>query len=294
VEAILWAGLIPVFADCLPDTLNLDPQDVKRKIKNETSAILATHIYGNPVNIEGLEELARSSGIKLFIDAAHGFGARYKGQAVGGFGNAEVMSLSPTKLLIAAEGGVVTTNDGDLATHLRWARNYGDPGNYDCQILGLNARMSEFHASLALAGLKGLEQRVTRRNEIAGIYTETLGMLPGVRFQTVSDGDRSSRKDFALFIDESEFGLSRDVLALALEAENIGTRNYYHPPVHEQTFLKAYPHRAEGLEITSRISRQALCVPVYSLLTDGDIGNICQAIIGIHRYAQEIESVSTS
>ena len=294
VEAVLWAGLIPVFADCCEDTINLDPEDVKRKITGKTCAILATHVFGNPADIEALEKISRDAGVRLFFDAAHGFGASHRGNPVGSFGDAESFSLSPTKLLIAAEGGLVTTNDDELAVRLRWARNYGDPGDYDCRMLGLSARMSEFHAALALTGMDGLADRVDRRNEIAALYFENLGGIPGIRFQEIAEYDYSTYKDFTLVIDESEFGLTRDGLAQALYAENIITKKYFYPPVHEQQFMSQYAHRAEHLHNTDTISRKVLSLPIYSLLKDAEILKICKAVHRIHLNAREIGQVCDS
>ncbi len=290
VEATLWAGLVPVFADCLPDTINLDPEDVKRKITDSTCAILGTHVFGNPTDIEALEDIARSAGIHLFFDAAHGFGSLHRGKAIGSFGDAESFSLSPTKLLIAAEGGLVTTNDDELATRLRWGRNYGDPGNYDCQLLGLNARMSEFHATIALASFAGVDERVARRNELAATYRARLGDLPGVSFQEIAEYDRTTCKDFTLVIEESEFGLSRDALSKAMDAENIATKKYFYPPVHQQKFMQAYPHRADGLESTLKISEQVLSLPIYARLSDEEVGKICDAIRRVHHHVREVVS----
>jgi len=159
-HAVAWNGLRPVFADIRPDDLLLDPGAVARSAGVRTSAILATHTYGTPCDVETLGRLARDNGIRLFFDAAHAFGSR-RGQAmVGGFGDAEVFSLSPTKVLIAGEGGIIATNDDSLAERCRVGRDYGNPGDYDTRFIGLNARMSELHAATALASFEDLEERI--------------------------------------------------------------------------------------------------------------------------------------
>jgi dTDP-4-amino-4,6-dideoxygalactose transaminase len=294
VGALLWAGLEPVFADCRLDTFNVDPEDVERKISTRTSAILATHVFGNPADVDALEQIASSHGIKLFFDAAHGFGSLRDGRPVGSFGDGEIFSLSPTKLLIAAEGGIVVTKHPELATRIRWGRNYGNPGDYDCQLLGLSARMSELHAALALAGLEGVDDRVARRNRLAARYREELGQLPGISFQTVRNTDRSTYKDFTVAIDEEAFGLSRDIVAVALDAENVATRKYFFPPVHEQRFVGSYPHRADGLGVTETLSRRVLSLPMYSLLSEQELEKICEAIARIHHHAPAVRSACAS
>src|SRR5882762_7292566 len=140
-HAVLWNGLRPVFADCDEETWNVDPIDVERKITKRTSAILVVHLYGNPCEVEALQSLASRHHLKLIFDAAHGLGSLHRDRPLGGFGDAEVFSLSPTKLLVAGEGGLVTTNDATLAKTIRAMRNYGDLGAYDPTWLGMNARM---------------------------------------------------------------------------------------------------------------------------------------------------------
>ncbi len=165
-HAVQWNGLRPVFADVDPRTLTLAPASVERAVGMHTSAILATHIYGTPCDVEGLRAVARENGLRLFFDAAHAFGSEHGGTKVGGFGDAEVFSLSPTKVVVAAEGGLIATNDDLLAERCRIGRDYGNPGDYDCAFVGLNARMSELHAATALASLSDLDERLAERNRL--------------------------------------------------------------------------------------------------------------------------------
>jgi dTDP-4-amino-4,6-dideoxygalactose transaminase len=171
-HATRWNNLTPVFADCDPNTWNVTPAEIERKITPKTSAILAVHLYGNPCDHQAIEQLATRRGLKLIFDAAHGFGSERRGRPVGSFGDAEVFSMSPTKLLVAGEGGLVTTNDAKLAEAIRFMRNYGDLGAYNPAWLGLNARMPEFNATLALAGLPLVDEKIKRRNAVANMYTE--------------------------------------------------------------------------------------------------------------------------
>src|SRR5205085_10658595 len=148
--------------------------------------------------------------LKLIFDAAHAFGSRYGGVPVGRFGDAEVFSLTPTKTLVCGEGGLVTTSDALLARRLRALRNYGDDGSYDCEILGLNARMSEFQAALGLAGLDAIDEKVRRHNAIAAMYTSGLSSIPGVGFQAVRENNLSTCKDYSIHVSAETFGATRD------------------------------------------------------------------------------------
>ncbi|MCX7608603.1 MAG: DegT/DnrJ/EryC1/StrS family aminotransferase [Anaerolineales bacterium] len=170
VSALVWAGLKPVFADVDAQTFNLDPAAAEAAITPQTTAIVAVHQFGNPADIEGLQEVARRHNLKLIFDAAHGAGALYRGEPVGKQGDAQIFSLSPTKLLITGEGGIVATNDDDLAAKVRIGREYGNDGNYDSAFAGLNARMPELSALLGLHSLKRLEEAARHRNELSLIH----------------------------------------------------------------------------------------------------------------------------
>ena len=290
VSALSWARLRPVFADVDVDTTNLDPAAAEAVITPRTSAIVAVHNFGNPADIEALQEIARRHGLKLIFDAAHGFGALYQGVPVGPQGDAQVYSLSPTKLLIAGEGGIVATNNDELAEYVRIGREYGNSGHYDSAFAGLNARMSEFHALLGLHSLQGLETAVRRRNHLVTLYQEQLAHLPGIDFQQVRPGNRCSYKDLSVTVDEEAFGLSREHLAQALASENIDTRKYYEPPVHRQTAYRAFAPPPDTLTSTNILAARSLSLPLWSHMEDTMVLRICHAIQRIHTCAEDVTS----
>jgi dTDP-4-amino-4,6-dideoxygalactose transaminase len=285
-HSVLWNGLKPVFADCDPDTFCIDPHAIKAKLSPNTAAILAVHLFGNPASVVELQKIASDLNIPLICDAAHAFGSRISSKLVGTFGAAEVFSFSPTKLLVAGEGGMVATRDADLARALRAARNYGDSGNYDPELAGLNARMSEFHAALALRGLDGLEARIKGRNQIRLHYERRLDAIPGFRFQRIRPGSRSACKDFAVLVDEAAFGNSRDWLVDALERENIQVRRYFWPPVHRQKLYRDIWDK-RPLPVTENISDSILNLPIYSTLSDETVDKVCDAVLRCHGFAKK-------
>jgi dTDP-4-amino-4,6-dideoxygalactose transaminase len=284
-HAVLWNGLTPVFADCDAKMFCIAPQGVRAQVSSRTAAILAVHLFGNPAAVRELEEIAEELEIPLVFDAAHAFGSSSRGKRIGGFGTAEVFSFSPTKLVVAGEGGLVATRDAELAQRLRAARNYGDAGNYDPEILGVNARMSEINAAMALHGLAGLDARIEQRNKIRSRYERKLRDVGGIRFQEVSEGGRSTFKDFSVIVDEKEFGHSRDWLVELLHRENIGARKYFSPPVHRQ---KLYSAMWDGrtLPVTDLVSDGVVSLPIYSSLTDESVDKVCEVI----RRAQGLEN----
>jgi dTDP-4-amino-4,6-dideoxygalactose transaminase len=276
-HAAVWNGLTPVFADCDARTFCVAPHAVRAQVSSRTAAILAVHLFGNPAAVLELGEIAAELQVPLLFDAAHALGSSTGGRRIGGFGTAEVFSFSPTKLVVAGEGGLIATRDAGLAEKLRAARNYGDAGNYDPEILGVNARMSEMHAAMALRGLAGLDGRIERRNEIRTRYERNLEDVAGLRFQWVSEGGHSTFKDFSVIVDEKEFGHSRDWLLELLRLENIGARKYFWPPVHRQ---KLYRAQWDGrpLPVTDLVSNGVVSLPIYSSLADESVDKVCEVI----------------
>ena len=288
-HSLLWNNLTPIFVDSREDTFNIDERRIEELITRKTSAILAVYLYGDPPDVEKLQRIADRHGLKLIFDSAHAFGSRFKGAMAGRFGDAEVFSLSPTKLLISGEGGIVATNDKTLADRLKVARNYGDSGNYDCAFNGLNARMAEFNAILGIEGLKILDKKIKCRNRIAQLYTDFFKNYKGISFQKIEKGNLSTFKDYSIIIDPVMLGIDRDAVAIALEKENIITKKYFYPPVHMQ---KVYsPYNKISLPIAERLSDRVLSIPIYCSLSSKTIKKICHAFSRIFKHKEEIKEI---
>ena len=283
-HAAVWNGLAPVFADIDPASLTLSAEAAARVMTDRTTAIVATHLYGAPCDTDALEQLARERGVRLFFDAAHAFGSLRDGVPVGRFGHAEVFSLSPTKLLVAGEGGMIATNDDELAERCRIGRDYGNPGDYDCRFTGLNARMSEIHAAIGLASLATLDERIGRRNDLAAAYRDALQDVPGVSFPLLREVDRSTFKDFTLLIEPAEFGPDASELAQALDREGIDTRRYYAPPVHATHAYRAWDPGPGALPNTESAAARCLTLPMWEGMRDEDPLRVAAAIGRIHAH----------
>ena len=283
-HAVAWNQLRPAFADVDRATLTLSPAAAVAATGVRASAILATHTFGTPCDVEGLTRAASSNGIRLFFDAAHAFGSRRGGTPVGRFGDAEVFSLSPTKVLVAAGGGLIATHDDLLAERCRMGRDYANPGDYDCRFVGLNARMSEIHAAIALASLEGLDERIDRRNQLAAWYREALSEVPGVSFPEVPKGDRTTYKDFTVLVEPDQFGIDAGKLARALAAEGIQTRRYYTPPVHAMQAYRSLAGTNGGLPATEWASARVITLPLWGSMTEDHIWGVVSAIARINRF----------
>jgi dTDP-4-amino-4,6-dideoxygalactose transaminase len=287
-HAVSWNGLRPAFADIDPETLTLSATAASRATGMRTSAIVATHTYGTPADVDGLIEAARQSGVRLFFDAAHAFGSRHADRPIGGFGDAEVFSMTPTKPLVAGEGGIVATNDDELAARVRRLRDYGKEDDYDVRVIGLNARLSELHGAVALASLRGLDERIEQRNELANGYRRALSEVPGISFPSVRPGDISTYKDLTILIDRDAMRLDARTLAEALAAEGVETRRYYAPPVHHTTAYRAVANGIR-LPVTEEAAGRVLTLPLWVGMTIGDVERVAEAIerirLGINRSA---------
>lgn len=288
VSSLVWAGVQPVFADINYETGNLDPAAAAAAITPRTSAIVAIHNSGNPADIAELQDLAERNNLALIFDAAHAFGSFYKREAVGAQGDAHVFSLTPTKLVVAGEGGIIATNDDQMAARVRVLREYGNPGDYNSQVAGVNGRMPEFSGLMGTYSLAKLATAVCHRNHLATLYRERLGKLPGISFQLVRDGNRNSYKDFSIIVDEDAFGLTRDELVTVLQAENIDTRNYFDPPVHRQVAYRKYAPANACLQNTDRLSAGIIDLPIWSHMDDGVVSGICAAIEKAHELSSQI------
>lgn len=285
-HAARWAGAVPRFAECDTATCQLDVDDAARRLDG-ASVLVGTHVFGAPCTPEAVEELGRAHGTAVVFDAAHGFGARRDGRAIGTFGDAEVFSLSPTKPMTSGEGGLVAVRDEALAERIRLGVDYGNPGDYDTRFAGLNARMSELHAAVGLESLGELDGHLATRRELADRYRKELAGIAGVTPQDVDVRDLSTYKDFTVVVDDTEYGLGRDALAVALRAEGIDTRPYFFPPVHRQRAYADLP--AVELPATDWVAHRVISLPLWRDMPPAAIDTIAEVLDRLGAQAGDVQ-----
>jgi dTDP-4-amino-4,6-dideoxygalactose transaminase len=285
-NAAYWNRCPITFADIDSESFDLSPEHVAELISERTGAILPVHVFGNPCRIDEIQAVAHRYGVTVVYDAAQAFGSRSNGVKLGGSGLFEVFSGSATKHFTSMEGGYVATNDRRLAETLRLTRNYGVLPNYDCVMPGLNARMPEINAVVGRTLLPHIEEFVEQRNQHAAAYKELLGELPGVQFQQITPGSRSSYNYFGMVIDPTEFGLTNRELASALKAEHIGTKVYFHPPIHQQQAYRS-PDRP-ALPNTEHLADRILCLPMYNAMSAALLEQIAASVSRIQRHHREV------
>lgn len=292
-HAVVWAGGQVDFVDVERDSATIDPRDVERLVEG-AAAVSATHVYGTPCDVEDLQKLADGAKVPIVYDAAHALGSARAGTPIGGFGIAEVFSLSPTKVVVAGEGGLVATNDDALAEAVRLGRDYGNPGDYDCRFPGLNARLSELHAAVALSSLGGLDARIEHRNELVRTFAAAVAGVPGLRIATVARRDRSTYKDLTVVLDRDEFGVGGAAAQVALRAEGIDSRRYYDPPIHRQ---QAYAGRwlsPRPLPVTDDLAAAVVTPPLWSHMDVATVRRVADVFVRIHEHADEVRAVAES
>lgn len=277
-DAVLWNGLKLKFVDIDPETWTIDPDKIEENITENTSAICGTHIFGNPCDIEKLQQIAEDNNLKLYFDAAHALGSKYHNEYIGNFGNAEIFNLNPSTSNFVGEGGIVTTNDDDLKDYLLAGRNYGDENELSSRFPAFNARMSEFNAVLANYSLQNIEKNIRSRNGVVTKYRNVLGNIPGISFQKITEHSRSAYNNFAISINPDEFGMTRDELSDKLSEVNIETIKRYYPPVHIQQAYSEHAQSETDLQVTDKLSEHVLSLPIWSQMSSNLAGKVCTNI----------------
>lgn len=269
-NSVALTGATPVFVDIEPETFSLDPEAVAAAITPKTKGILPVHLYGHPARMRELEVLAADRGVALYEDAAQAHGAALDGRPVGSFGDFAMFSLYPTKNMTSGEGGMVTTATDELARQVKLLRNQGMERQYENEVIGFNARMTDIHAAIGRVQLtKVAAWTKTRQNNAAFLDAN----LQGVVVPAVADGAVHVYHQYTIRVPED-----RDGFVAALKSEyNIGAGVYYPIPNHR---LPSLTHFAPGLDLpeTERAAREVASLPVHPSLSQDDLERIVTAV----------------
>ena len=280
-HALLWNNLKPVFCDSEPDSFTMDARAAEELINARTSAIYPVCIFGVPGDLDAYRSLADKYGLALLYDTAQGLGSAYKGKPLGNFGLGEAFSMSPTKVVTAMEGGLVTTNDSELAEQVRRMRDYGKaPDGEDMHYLGLSARMCEINAIVACWSLARVDRWITNRTALTQLYRERLASVPGIGFQKIPACCASSRNYAVIVVDPVLAPLTRDELHLRLKQHGIQTKRYFSPALHNQTLYRdVEPGCSARLPTAERLSSRSLALPLYSHMRAETVHEICDQMM---------------
>lgn len=270
-SSIVWEGCIPKFVDIDPNTLNIDSSKIEEAIGPETTAILATHVYGNPCDVVAIENIANKYKLKVIYDGAHAFGVKINGRSVYEYGDISTCSLHATKFYHSIEGGLIITKDSDLLKKIAYMRNFGISGYSSFEELGLNGKNSEFHAAMGLVNLKWLDKITKRRLEIIKKYEDN---LKGLNARIPKWHEKSTPNgSYLAYILESEDLLLK--IKSILDSHEIFTRRYFYP-----SLSSSLPYLTPiQCEVTDNIAKRVLCLPLFYELTDEEVDWICRLIL---------------
>ncbi len=289
--ALMWQEITPVFCDVDPVRHTIDPEKIESLITPRTTGIIGVHVWGQPCNIEAIEEIARRRGLRVLFDAAHALACTHRGRRIGGFGDAEVFSFHATKFLNSFEGGAVVTNDAALAERMRLMRNFGFAGQDNVIHLGTNGKMCEVSAAMGLTCLESMEDIIAtnRRNHFA--YSEGLASVPGLRLYAFDPAEESNFQYVIVEVDAEQAGLSRDELVRLLHAENVLARRYFYPGCHRMAPFQSYfPHAHLLLPETEKLSTRVMSLPTGTAVGVEEVAIVCDIIRAASRCSPEIST----
>lgn len=274
-SSIVWEGCTPVFADIDPDTLNIDPEKIEGVITNDTSAILATHCFGNPCDIESVQAIADAHDLKVVYDAAHCFGTVYRGESVFKYGDVSVVSFHATKLYHTVEGGAVVTEDPELLERMAYMRNFGHDGPGQFNGVGINGKNSELHAAMGLCNLEYVDEILERRAKQCAYYDDVLENLRVHRPEHLEGAEVNHAYYPVVFESHEAMQKSKE----ALEEREIHPRRYFHPS------LSALDYVPEAdTPVSDDVARRVLCLPLYHELTKEEQEMIARLLLRTQRY----------
>lgn len=266
-SSIVWQHCKPVFADIDKDTLNISVEHIEKLITSKTSAILATHLFGNPCEVDAIEQLARKHGIKIIYDAAHAFAVQIGGGSIHSYGDLSICSLHATKAYHSVEGGLIISNNEQLIKKLSFMRNFGFNGPEKFAELGINAKNSEFHAAMGLVNLRHHEEIIGKRAAIVEQYDSK---LHDFGFQKPAWNPKASRNfEYYPLIFNTPDQLKKVIGRM--NERDIYPRRYFYPSL---TQSLPYVERT-SMPVTEFISERILCLPLYTEMTDVDIDQVC-------------------
>lgn len=282
-HALHWQGITPVFCDIDPGSHNIDPAKVEALITPRTTGILGVHVWGRPCDVDALGAIARRHGLRLFYDAAHGFGCSADGGMIGSFGDAEVLSFHATKVVNAFEGGAIVTNDIEVADTARRMINFGFIEEDQVVCAGINGKMNEASAAMALTSLECLDDWIAVNRRNYGCYATGLTDIPGVGLVQYDPGQRQNYHYVVLEVDRRYTGLDRDVLQRLLRAENVLARRYFYPGCHRmEPYRTLFPDAGRTLIHTEELTARVLSLPTGTAVGPEEIVRVCELI----RFAQ--------
>lgn len=277
-SSIAWEGCSPVMVDICPRSLNIDPRKIEAAITDKTTAILATHVFGNPCDVIAIDEIATKYGLKVIYDAAHSFGVTFRGRSVFTFGDVSTVSFHATKLYHTCEGGGIFTNCSEMLKVMSQLRNFGYVSPVEFGPVGINGKNSELHAAMGLVNLAHIDEIIEKRKLITQWYDSMLASI-GVVYQEWLPGSNKNYAYYPVIFDTEQTLL--DVLTV-LQNHNVFPRRYFYPSLSSLEYVA----RRET-PVSDDISTRILCLPLYHTLSKEEVDMVSRLIVRTVKYREE-------
>lgn len=277
-HSLFWNSITPVFVDIDPRTCNLDPARIEEAITPRTTAIMPVHCYGNPCDVERIQQIADTYGLKVIYDAAHAFGVKYKGESLLKHGDLSVLSFHATKVYNTFEGGAIVCPDAKTKQRVDYLKNFGFADEITVVAPGINGKMNEVQAAFGLLQLKYIDEAIARRREIDRLYREFLAEVPGISLLSAQPESTKSYSYFAILVDAT-YPISRDALYEKFREQNIFARRYFYPLITDFPMYRGLRSAgSRNLPVATDIALRILCLPIFPDLTKEHVAVICDVI----------------
>ncbi len=278
-HALWWNGIKPVFVDIEWDTGCMDPNKIEAAITPKTTAIMPVHVYGKPCNIQAIQEIADKYGLKVIYDAAHAFGVEVNGESILNAGDMSTLSFHATKVYNTIEGGAMIMHDAKTKQRIDYLKNFGFAGETEVIAPGINSKMDEMRAAYGLLNLKQVDAAIEARHQVAIKYREALKDVQGIESWDDLPGVKHNYSYFPIFVNEKEYGQTRDELYFKMKEQGILGRRYFYPLISEfSTYRGLESSRPENLPVAHKMANSVICLPMHHALSDEEIDKVIGCI----------------
>ena len=292
-HALWWNGIKPVFVDIDPKTGNLDPNKVEAAITPRTTAILPVHVYGNPCDVDVIQDIADKYGLRVIYDAAHAFGVKVDSRhskmlsksegdyvSVLNAGDLSTLSFHATKVFNTVEGGAMVMHDAKMKQRIDYLKNFGFANETTVVGPGINSKMDEIRSAYGLLNLKQVDKAIAARRHAAERYREALKDVEGITFFDEMPGVQHNYSYFPIFVDEKKYGMSRDELYFKMRDSNVWGRRYFYPLISEFSTYRGLESAApDNLPTAHKMADTVICLPMHHLLSDEDVQRVIECIV---------------
>lgn len=279
-HSLLWNGIKPVFVDVDPHTLNLDPDKIEAAITPQTTAIMPVHCYGHPCDVERIQKIADTYGLKVIYDAAHAFGVQHQGGSVLNHGDFSVLSFHATKVFNTFEGGAIVCHNAKIKQRIDHLKNFGFVDEVTVVAPGINGKMSELNSAFGLLQLKGIDAALAKRKSIDAHYRAGLATVAGIHC-LADAGEQVANYAYFPVLVQADYPLSRDGLYEKLREKGVYARRYFYPLISDFPMYRGMPSAAPAnLPVARKAANEVICLPIYPDLGNEQIDFIIELIAG--------------